>query len=448
MLEKPFFGNYTSLVCKQDATAADSADIMIGVLAMKDPALQFVTQYLKSLQVPVRFLTPPCESVSWLDLGLRESILRLDGSVLDAVNRWLSSVGPREIRHSVDDFRCHYIVLRLPDSEERMVCGPVLFEEMREAQRNELFDAMKLPEDLRDRTRDYYYRLVCVPGQSQYLSLFTVLGDRLYGENQYDFTYTDFAARDEQCYDNYYRVPDQPFLGIQVVEDRYETENAVLAAVANGNERLALEHCAHWSMFILPQRLTSKLRDSKDYMITLNTLLRKTVEQAGVHPIHIDAVSNRNIQLIEQVTATDQLQSLQSQLVRTYCHLVRKHNLKDYSLLTQKIITCVDTELSADLSLKALSERLSVNASYLSTLFKKEMGLSLTEFVNRRRITHAQSLLIHTALPIKTVAQKCGIPDVYYFSRLFKRITGTTPKAYRDTAAFAQFFPDPEKVSK
>lgn len=341
---------------------------------MNDPILQFVIQYLKRNRIPVRFFTPPCESVTWLDLGLRASILQPDEILPSQLNTWLSSIGSREICHAVDGFLCHYIILPLPDSEERMVCGPVVFEEMNDARRKEICNARKVPENLRDLVQDYYYRLVYIPGQSQFLSLFAALGDHFYGENHYDFSYTDFATLDEQCrrYDNIYRVPDQPFLGIQVIEDRYEAENATLAAVASGNERLAMESCAHWGMFILPQRLTNRLRDNKDYMITLNTLLRKTVEQAGVHPIHIDAVSNRNIQLIEQAATPNEIQALQLQLVRTYCHLVREHNLKNYSLLTQKIITCVDTELSADLSLKALSERLSVNASYLSTLFKKK----------------------------------------------------------------------------
>ncbi|MFG6363705.1 AraC family transcriptional regulator [Schaedlerella sp.] len=40
-------------------------------------------------------------------------------------------------------------------------------------------------------------------------------------------------------------------------------------------------------------------------------------------------------------------------------------------------------------------------------------------------------ILLCTNLPIKSIVQKCGIPDVYYFARLFKRIMGTTPKIFR-----------------
>ena len=74
-----------------------------------------------------------------------------------------------------------------------------------------------------------------------------------------------------------------------------------------------------------------------------------------------------------------------------------------------------------------------VKSSYLSTLFKKEMGMPLTEYVNRCRVEHAQKLLIGTNMPIKTIAIQCGISDVYCFNRLFKQITGTSPGNYRYT---------------
>ena len=119
--------------------------------------------------------------------------------------------------------------------------------------------------------------------------------------------------------------------------------------------------------------------------------------------------------------------------------MIRQYSLRNSSLLVQKVVTYIDTDLCADLSLKSLSEQLSVNPNYLSTLFKKEMGTSLTDFVNHRRITHAQRLLLSTDMPIKLVAQNVGIPDVAYFSRLFKRITGMTPKVFRETKTYQEF---------
>lgn len=235
-----------------------------------------------------------------------------------------------------------------------------------------------------------------------------------------------------EIYSGYFRIPDRPMENVRLLEKRYKMENELLRTVAGGNEDRALDLLAVLQPRAMLPRLDNELRNSKNYTITLNTLLRKTAERAGVHPIHIDGLSNRNIRRIEQLANPDQCLAFQRKIVQEYCRLIRQHNLKDYSLLTQKIITYVNSDLQTDLSLRALSGHLNVNASYLSTLFKKETGIPLTEYVNRCRIEHAQKMLLGTDMPIKEVAHQCGMNDVHYFNRLFKRITGTTPKKYRE----------------
>ena len=92
----------------------------------------------------------------------------------------------------------------------------------------------------------------------------------------------------------------------------------------------------------------------------------------------------------------------------------------------------IDTDLTADLSLYSLAKHLNVNASYLSSLFKKETGSTLTDYVNRKKVRHAAHLLHTTNVQIQAVAQYCGISDVNYFIRIFKKYMGKTPKEYRD----------------
>ena len=98
-----------------------------------------------------------------------------------------------------------------------------------------------------------------------------------------------------------------------------------------------------------------------------------------------------------------------------------------------KIITIVEADLTADLSLNALATTLNVSASYLSTLFKKETGKTLTDYVNSRRVEYAKKLLKTTNLQIQTVAGLCGIDDVHYFSKMFKNMVGLTPKSFRES---------------
>ena len=91
----------------------------------------------------------------------------------------------------------------------------------------------------------------------------------------------------------------------------------------------------------------------------------------------------------------------------------------------------IDSQLSADLSLTAMANMLQINASYLSALFKKETGVTLTEYVNKKRIDDAILLLNSSDAQIQTIAQHCGITDVNYFTKLFKKQVGKTPKEYR-----------------
>ena len=98
----------------------------------------------------------------------------------------------------------------------------------------------------------------------------------------------------------------------------------------------------------------------------------------------------------------------------------------------------IDSDLSADLSLRSLADHQSISYGYLCALFKRETGKTISAYVREKRIKHAAHLLATTHLQIQTVALHCGIMDVQYFSKIFKRQTGKTPKEYREGAMAPQ----------
>lgn len=126
-------------------------------------------------------------------MGLRESILHSERATLEALNVWLCSLKEKGVYRFLDDFQCSYVLLRIPESDEIMVCGPVLLEKIREERQREILEAAGVPKELEDRIRDYYYRLTYVPGQTMYMNLFSALADQLYGKDQYDVFYTDLS---------------------------------------------------------------------------------------------------------------------------------------------------------------------------------------------------------------------------------------------------------------
>jgi AraC family transcriptional regulator of arabinose operon len=91
--------------------------------------------------------------------------------------------------------------------------------------------------------------------------------------------------------------------------------------------------------------------------------------------------------------------------------------------------------LAADSAFEPDYPALAVDAGMgLSTLrrrFRQAMGVPLHEYVMAHRVTAARKLLGETDLPIKQIAERLGYRDVYFFSRQFRKIAGTSPAAYR-----------------
>ena len=79
----------------------------------------------------------------------------------------------------------------------------------------------------------------------------------------------------------------------------------------------------------------------------------------------------------------------------------------------------------------ALSALTKLSAPHIRRLFKKHLRTSPHQWLLRERLTHAQTLITDSAIPLAEIADICGFCDVYHFTREFKRSIGTPPAAWR-----------------
>lgn len=224
---------------------------------------------------------------------------------------------------------------------------------------------------------------------------------------------------------------DAPDLSIADIEERYRCENALLAAVAIGNLRQSLDAFSQLARHKIPLRAADVMRGRKNLLFSFNTLLRKAAEKSQVHPIHIDNLSGQLSAQIEAALSLDQLDAFPHIIIRKYCMLVNNYSRRSYSRLVQTCMDYVDFHYNADLSLSGLSAMCSVSSPYLSALFRKETGMTLTDYIHRARIHQSLILLNASSLSIGEIASRCGFSDANYFTRTFRRLQGKTPKAYR-----------------
>lgn len=95
------------------------------------------------------------------------------------------------------------------------------------------------------------------------------------------------------------------------------------------------------------------------------------------------------------------------------------------------ILQYVNGNYHVNLSLQMLADEFFMNRNYISQLFIKHVSQSFTDYLAELRVRHACELLKNSNLPIHRVGEHVGYPDAYYFSKIFKKIVGKTPREYR-----------------
>ncbi|MBQ9162619.1 MAG: helix-turn-helix domain-containing protein [Clostridia bacterium] len=392
----------------------------------------------KRCRIPASVVSPldPIDNV--IDFSIRD-ILYKDYGKQPTLQSFIGTLLPNTMYRYTDEFKLCYIYLRLTNTSDTSVLfiGPYLSESLSSRQLLELGENLGVPPKSQRYFERYYSNIPVVSEGAAVLVMLDAFCEHIWKTPAFaicNVNAPDGAAvmpvRDQSPSDNF----DDTLFNIKTMEMRYKFENELMQAVALGQihkEKLMLNS---FSEEMFEKRVSDPLRNAKNYSIIMNTLLRKAAEQGGVHPVHIDKMSSEFARSIEQVTSLSQNNALMREMFRSYCKLVRKHAIRNYSLAVQKTILLIDNDLSTDLSLSTLAKQQNISPAYLSSLFKKETGKTVSEYIREKRIRYAASLLESTHLQVQTVALHCGIMDVQYFSKLFKKQMRKTPKEYRAAA--------------
>ena len=105
---------------------------------------------------------------------------------------------------------------------------------------------------------------------------------------------------------------------------------------------------------------------------------------------------------------------------------------KRSSLIAQVSSRIIEELSMPTLNSQSLSDHFSLSSAYLCRVFRQETGISLADYINNKRIERAQELLRQPELSVKEISQLTGFSTEKYFYVVFKKLTGITPKQYRN----------------
>ncbi|WP_199613946.1 response regulator transcription factor [Paenibacillus alkalitolerans] len=105
-------------------------------------------------------------------------------------------------------------------------------------------------------------------------------------------------------------------------------------------------------------------------------------------------------------------------------------NIQELSPVDQ-VIHFIESNRAYDISSAEAADRIHLNPSYFSKLFKQTKGMTFTDYVTAIRMKEAARLLENTSLRVTEIAERLGFTDSAYFTNTFKKATGQTPSNYR-----------------
>ena len=179
---------------------------------------------------------------------------------------------------------------------------------------------------------------------------------------------------------------------------------------------------------------SNRLEDARESMGILLTLVSRAAADAGVPRKSALSLCASYRRLLKQAVSISELSKIQSNYLTDYAQ--RVHRSRRFSKCSREIRLCIeyiDTHITQNVTLEQMAGKIGYSKHYLSRKFHQETGIPLVTYIHQRKVDSARYLLETTQKPLEEISEILGFGSRSYFTSVFKKITGESPSAYRET---------------
>lgn len=187
------------------------------------------------------------------------------------------------------------------------------------------------------------------------------------------------------------------------------------------------------------------ITDKKYLFVASTTLATRFCIEGGMDAQEAYNISDLVIQKLSVCFTVKDVNELHTIMVRNFTQkmydihhskniTVHEKNSANESPLSKPVIECIDYiyyHLHSKITLKELSEVAALSPNYLASLFKKEKGITIQEYIRSRRIEAAKNMLIYSNYSSTEIGEFLAFSSNSHFIRVFREVTGLTPKEYK-----------------
>lgn len=163
---------------------------------------------------------------------------------------------------------------------------------------------------------------------------------------------------------------------------------------------------------------------------TVKELIPYGIQNYILKPFSVEDIIRETEASVKKLDESEELSRVKK-LVKEHPELIGKGPYEGKNAMILQAEQFIKAHLKEGTTLSSLADYLHVNKSYLATLFKQEMNLTVMEFITQERIREAKRLLLNTDMRVCEIYEEVGYQSDKYFIAVFKGMEGITPLAFR-----------------
>lgn len=174
------------------------------------------------------------------------------------------------------------------------------------------------------------------------------------------------------------------------------------------------------------------VRNYKYLFIASTTLTTRFAIEGGMDEENAYTASDLYIQRVDQCQDTDSIIQLYRDMLTYFTRAMA--DLKKESVYSKPIVLCMDYvyyHLHEKITIDLLAEYVHLNSNYLSSLFKKETGQTVLDYITGKRMEAAKNMLLYSDASYADIASTLAFNSQSYFTKVFRQTYGLTPGEYR-----------------
>lgn len=210
----------------------------------------------------------------------------------------------------------------------------------------------------------------------------------------------------------------------------YEKEKALLAKVKAGDVGEAKGILNDLLGYVLFSG-GNNLDNVKSRAIELCSLLSRTAIEGGAASDSILKINNQFLKSLQQITNIDSLCFKLQETVEVFTESMFNYIPSKNHEMMKKAMLFISNNFAKNITLEDVASHVHLNPAYFSSIFKQSSRSTFKEYLNMVRVEESKRLLANTDYSIINIAIATGFEDQSYFSKVFKKYTGLTPKQYR-----------------